>query len=57
MGFRMEKFGAEEIEVKLFLFTVLQICLFSPWSVGRGPLRQRTGGQGGGGAPAASPAR
>lgn len=31
MGFRMEKFGAEEMEVKLFLFAVLQICLLSPW--------------------------
>lgn len=38
MGFQMEKFGAEEMEFKLFLFAVLQICLFSPWSVGRGLL-------------------
>lgn len=30
MGFRMEKFGAEEMEVELFLFAVLQICLLSP---------------------------
>lgn len=43
MGFQMEKFGAEEMEVKLFLFAVLQIRLFSPWSVGRGLLRQRVG--------------
>lgn len=40
MGLRMEKFGAEEMEVKLFLFTVLQIRLFSPWSTQRG-LRPR----------------
>lgn len=50
MGFRMEKFGAEEMEVKLFLFTVLQIRLFSPWSAGRGLLRWRAGGRGDGGA-------
>lgn len=36
MGFRMERFGAEELEVELFLFAVLQIHLFSPWSAGRG---------------------
>lgn len=40
MGLRMEKFGAEEMEVQLFLFTVLQIHLFSPWSTRRG-LRPR----------------
>lgn len=43
MGFRMEKFGAEEMEVKLFLFTVLQIHLFSPRSTGRGLLRSMWG--------------
>lgn len=50
MGFRTEKFGAEEMEIKLFLFTVLQIRLFSPRSTGRGLLRQHVGGRGDGGA-------
>lgn len=43
MGFQMEKFGAEEMEIKLFLFAVLQIRLFSPWCVGRGLLRRCVG--------------
>lgn len=34
------------MEVKLFLFTVLQIHLFSPWSAGRGLLQQHPGGTG-----------
>lgn len=52
MGFRMEKFGAEEVEVKLFLFAVLQICLLSPWGHREKPaLAVRVGGgQGAGGA-------
>lgn len=47
MGFRMEKFGAEEMEVKLFLFAVLQICLLSPWGHREGPalaVHRGTGG-------------
>lgn len=42
----MEKFEAEGMEVKLFLFTVLQIHLFSPWSAGRGLLQWHPGGTG-----------
>lgn len=46
MGLWMEKFGAEEMEVQLFLFTVLQIHLFSPWSTRRGLCPWPRGGGG-----------
>lgn len=44
MGLRMEKLGAEEMEVKLFLFTVLQIRLFSLWSTQRPAPTANQGG-------------
>lgn len=56
MGFRMEKFGAEGMEVKLFLLAVLQSVCCPLEGTGIGLPWLCTGVQGAGGALAVSSA-